>query len=84
MKVIIEISPEHYDAFLDKCDVSSAQYSILKNGVIALDKVDGRQQRMIKILCDEETAVLLFDSATRLYPEAAAAIAARTNYTSQL
>jgi len=26
---------------------------------------------MIRILCDEETAVMLFDSATRLHPEAA-------------
>lgn len=38
---MIEISPEHYDAFLNKCDVSSAEYSILKDGVIALDQVEG-------------------------------------------
>ena len=35
---------------------------------------------MIKILCDEEKAAMLFDSATRIYPEAIAAIAARSNY----
>ena len=80
---MIEMSPEHYEGFLDRCDVSSAEYSVLKNGVIALDQADGRHQRTIKILCDEETAVLLFDSATRLYPKAVAAIAARTTYTGE-
>ena len=39
---------------------------------------------MIKILCDEEKAAMLFDSATRIYPEAIAAIAARSNYRREL
>jgi hypothetical protein len=39
---------------------------------------------MIKILCDEEKAAMLFDSATRIYPEAIAASAARSSYTREL
>ena len=39
---------------------------------------------MIKILCEEEKAAMFFDSATRVYPEAVAAIAARINYTREL
>lgn len=81
MKVVIEISPEHYDGFVKECDVSSAQYTILKNGIVTCDQSGGIEQRRIVILCEEENAVALLDYALRVYPEAARAIAARSNYT---
>lgn len=80
VKVVFEILPEYYDGFVKKCDVSSAQYAILKNGVVTRDQVGGIEQRKIRILCNEESAAILLDYALRVYPEAAPAIAARTHY----
>ena len=50
-------------------------YTILKNGIVALDQSEGRDRETIEILCDKDEAVLLFDAANRLYPQAAPAIA---------
>jgi len=34
MKILVEMSPEHYDRLLDKLSEESAAYAILKNGVV--------------------------------------------------
>lgn len=69
------MSPEHYELFVAECDITSREYSILKNSIVARDPAEpGRQA--IKILCDKEEALQLLDTAKRLYPKAAPAISA--------
>ncbi|HEY3167469.1 MAG TPA: hypothetical protein VGK57_09590 [Candidatus Binatia bacterium] len=74
-KVLIKMSPEDYDPFVAECAITSAEYSTLKNAVIAHDGEAG-DRRTIEILCDEEDAFNLLDAARRLYPDAVPAIAA--------
>ncbi|MEX0805814.1 MAG: hypothetical protein WD688_21225 [Candidatus Binatia bacterium] len=75
MKVLIEMSPEHYELFVAECDITSREYSILKNSLVARDPAEP-DRRTIKILCDKEEALQLLDAAKRLYPNAAPAISA--------
>jgi len=75
VKIVIQMSPEHYDGLLDRCLDSYSEYSILKNGVVTHDEVGGQDRRAIMILCDKEQAENLLHLATRLYPNAAAEIA---------
>ena len=75
VKVLIEMSPEHYDLFVAECDIKSREYSVLKNAVITRAE-SSDEQRKIEILCDEEEARGLLSAATRIYPEAIPAIKA--------
>jgi hypothetical protein len=67
MKVLIEISPEHYASFLEKCDTDFREYSLLKNGVVLRREVDGTERRMIAILCEQFQAYILLFAARALY-----------------
>ena len=83
MKVLIRIPPEHYDPFVAKCDLTTPEYSILKNAVIAHHGKPGADQRAIEIVCDKEQALNLLDTARRLYPDVLPAIAAGIDLTRQ-
>ena len=50
--MIIEMSLNHYDRFLEKCDASSREYEILKNGLIVSHRKDGHYERIIEIACE--------------------------------
>jgi hypothetical protein len=76
MKILITMSPEHYDPFLIGCDIISPEYSILKNAVVVHDGQTGDDRRTIEILCDEEEAFKLLETASRLYPDVVPTIAA--------
>ena len=71
MKILIEMSPEHYDGLLEKCAHWLPEYSILKNGVIVHRQVEGKERRMIAILCRELQAYTLLHAARTLYSPAA-------------
>ncbi|HEX9453945.1 MAG TPA: hypothetical protein VGA27_06280 [Candidatus Binatia bacterium] len=73
MKVLIELSPEQYDLLVAECDITSPEYSILKNAVVARDGAN--DHRMVNILCDQTEGLQILDAARRLYPAAAAPIA---------
>jgi hypothetical protein len=73
--MIIEMSLDHYDRFLEKCDASCREYEILKNGLIVRRPKDGVYERIMEIACEIEEAKILFSCSTRLYPDAAGAIA---------
>jgi hypothetical protein len=75
VEIVIEMIPEHYDAFVAKCDIASREYAILKNGVVVRNQKIG-EQRVIGILCDKVEAARLLYAATLLYPEAIPFIAA--------
>jgi hypothetical protein len=81
MKVLIELSQEEYDLFVAECDITSPEYSILKNAVIARDGAHGH--RLVNILCDKSEGLQLLDAARRLYPKAAAPIARALDYASE-
>jgi hypothetical protein len=72
--MIIEMSLDHYDRFLEKCDGSSREYEILKNGLIVRHPKDGHYERLIEILCEVREAQMLLAIARRLYPEAVSPI----------
>lgn len=74
MKILIKIPPEHYDLFVAECDITSREYSILKNAVVARDISEDK--RVIEILCDTEEADRLLDLAKRRYPEVVPSIRA--------
>jgi len=66
--MIIEMSLNHYDRFLEKCDASSREYEILKNGPLVSHRKDGHYERIIEIACEVPKAQILVASARRLYP----------------
>ena len=74
MKMIIEMSLDQYDRFLEKCDASSREYEILKNGLIVSRRKDGHYERIIEIACEVREAQMLLATARRLYPDAVSAI----------
>jgi hypothetical protein len=71
---IIEMSLDHYERFLEKCDASSREYEILKNGLIVRQPKDGHYERIIEIPCEVREAQMLLAIARRLYPDAVSAI----------
>jgi hypothetical protein len=75
MKVLIEMSQEHYDLLVAECDITSREYSILKNGIVVRHQEAGRDGQTIQILCEKEEAEGLLETAVRLYPDAVPEIA---------
>jgi len=74
MKVLIELSIDHYDRLLEKSDLSSREYEILANGLIVRRPKSDHYERIVEISCGMEDAQKLLDAATRNYPAAVAAI----------
>jgi hypothetical protein len=68
--VIIEMPLPVYDGFIDKCDQSSREYAILKNGVIIRRPKGDHFERIIEIECNMDDADKLFLLASKVYPEA--------------
>jgi len=69
MKIVVEISPEHYDDLLGKLSVDSAEYCILKNGIVTGGSA--KANRIIEIACELSEAKALLHVAQELCPEAA-------------
>jgi hypothetical protein len=64
VKVLIEMTPEHYDGFLERCpDDWPTEFAILKNGMVVNREIDGNERRMIVIYCDEIQAETLLSAA---------------------
>ena len=70
MKAFIEMPREHYDVFSAELDITSREYSILKNNIVDGGPETGPGEPTIKILCDNEEADLLLDAAARVFPAA--------------
>ena len=57
MKILIDMSPEHYDGLLNKCiDTWPAEYATLKNGVVIRRQIEGAERQRIAILCEKHQA----------------------------
>jgi hypothetical protein len=72
--MFIEMSLDHYDRFLEKCDASSREYEILKNGLMVHHPKHGHNERIMEIPCEVPEAQMLLAIARRLYPDAVSAI----------
>jgi hypothetical protein len=71
MKILLEISPEHYDRLLSGVSEKSALYGVLKDGVvIQSSKAGTRSNKMIEILCEKFHARMLRSLAANLSPQA--------------
>jgi hypothetical protein len=75
LHVIIEMPLLVYDGFVDKCDQSSREYAILKNGLIVRRPKGDHFERILEIHCDKHDADKLFLLASKIYPEAVQHIA---------
>ena len=69
MKILVEMSPEHYDNLLGKVSRDSVEYSLLKNGIVTGGAA--KENRIIEIACELFEAKTLLHVARGLCPEAA-------------
>jgi hypothetical protein len=67
--VLIRLPPEHYDLFVAACEITSPEYTILKNNIVARHQ-SSEGPPMVEILCTMDEAKLLLEAARRVYPEA--------------
>ena len=74
MKILVDISPEHYDRLLSQFAEDSRIYAILKNGLVLHRFEDGNEFRTVEILCDKFYARMILAAAEIYCPEAAAEI----------
>ena len=74
MKILIDISPEHYDRLLSQFTEESRMYAILKNGLVIHHFEAGNDFRTVEILCDKFHARMILAAAEIYCPEAAAEI----------
>jgi len=70
MKILLEISPEHYDRLLSGISENSLLYTVLKNAVVTNRNDAGRGDKMIEILCEKFHARMLRALAENLSPQA--------------
>jgi hypothetical protein len=74
-RVTIEILLPAYDGFVEKCEETSREYAVLKNGLIFRREKDGRFERFVKIECTVEDAEKLLLLAIKSSPDIVAEIA---------
>ena len=74
MKILIAISPEHYDRLLSNFTEESRIYAILKNGLVIHHFETGNVSKTIEILCEKFHARMILAAAEMYCPEAAAEI----------
>ena len=68
MKILLKMSPEHYDRLLSGVSENSSLYGVLKNGVVINSTTAGA--KMIEILCEKFHARMLRALAANLSPQA--------------
>jgi hypothetical protein len=74
VKILIDISPEHYDRMLSEFTEESRMYAILKNGLVIHHFEAGNQFKMVEILCEKFHARMILAVAEIFCPEAVAEI----------
>jgi hypothetical protein len=74
VKILIDISPEHYDRILSEFTEESRMYAILKNGLVIYHFETGNVSKTVEILCDKFHARMILAAAEMFCPEAAAEI----------
>ena len=74
MKILVDISPEHYDRILSEFNEESRIYAILKNGLVLHHFEAGNDIRTVEILCEKFHARMILAAAEMCCPEAVAEI----------
>jgi len=74
VKILIDISPEHYDRILSEFTEDSRMYAILKNGLVIHHFEASNEFKTVDILCDKFHARMILAAAEIFCPEAAAEI----------
>jgi ribonuclease HIII len=74
VKILIDISPEHYDRILSEFTEDSRMYAILKNGLVIHHFEASNEFKTVEILCDKFHARMILAAAEIFCPEAAAEI----------
>ena len=69
MKILLKMSPEHYDRLMSGVSENSSLYGVLKNGVV-INSTAGGGAKMIEILCEKFHARMLRALAANLSPQA--------------
>ena len=70
MKILIDISPKHYDRLLSQFTEESRIYAILKNGLVVHYFEAGNEFRTVEILCEKFHARMILAVAEIFCPEA--------------
>jgi hypothetical protein len=70
VKILVDISPEHYDRILSEFAEESRIYAILKNGLVLHHFEAGYDIRTVEILCDKFHARMILAAAEMYCPEA--------------
>jgi len=65
---MIQLPPEHYDLFVAACEITSPEYTILKNNMVAR-RQGSDEPPTVEIMCDMDEARLLLETAKGVYPE---------------
>jgi hypothetical protein len=63
VKILIDISPEHYDRLLKEFSEESRIYAILKNGLVIHHFEAGNEFRTVEILCEKFHARMILTVA---------------------
>jgi hypothetical protein len=71
MPVTVKMPIAVYLGFVGRCQLSSREYVVLKNAVVAHVPEDTRYGNVVEILCSTEDAKLILDRASKFYPSAA-------------
>jgi hypothetical protein len=74
VKILIDISAEHYDRILSEFTEESRIYAILKNGLVIHHFEAGNEFRTVEIFCEKFHARMILAAAEIYCPEAAAGI----------
>jgi hypothetical protein len=69
MKIMIEMSPEHYDLLLSRVSRYSVGFVLLKNSVVSGGSA--KENRIVEIACEDSEAQSLLRIAQKVCPEAA-------------
>ena len=72
MNVLVKIPMDLYHGLLGRCEISSKEYTFLKNGVVVEVEDDGDIE--VEILCQPKEAEELLEWAKIFYPEASSRI----------
>lgn len=65
MQIIIVIPMASYAPIVEKCEIKSTEYSLLKNGII--QRLEGREE--VLLLCSDKQAKSICDFVHQVAPE---------------
>jgi hypothetical protein len=70
VKILVDLSPEHYDRILNEFSEESRVYAVLKNGLVLHHFKGSKEIRTVEILCDKFHARMILAAAEMYCPEA--------------